>query len=842
MTADSAAGAQRKAIGAASPLRYLGGLPGEIRIAFRSLMRTPGFSATVAITLALGIGANAAIFSVVRGVLLRPLVNRDESSLIYLRQSAPGLQVDNATFSIPEIQDIGANLKTIRKLASFSTIDFMLDGFGPPRSIRAGVVDGPYFDVMGLRPVLGRLLDSGDDGAGAAGAAVLTYKFWATTMHSDPGVVGKTIRLGSMLESRSAVIVGVLEPSIPYPAETEIIANIVTSPHHLSATMVTSREHRMTDLFGRLAPGASLASARTELRTVYSAMTAAHPDVYKKQYQFRIDATRMRDQINSRASTILWLLFAASGLLFVIACSNVANLMLARMVRRESELGLRVALGASSVAIRRSLLAEGLVLCGGGGLAGVLIAAPMVTVLARYALRFSVRAADLTIDFSVLWAGLALAFAAAVFLAFVPRLPSPNSPRGLGIGGASGRVTRSSRRRIRVFAVIQIAASFLSLASAGVLLTTLVNLQKAQPGFETGHVLIANLPLISDGRTPQQVAQFYENVQRGVGALPGVENAAIGFSAPWRDSRFLRFTLQFNVEGLAREDNDLRSRFRFVSPGYSAVLGIPLLHGRDFTAADRMGSEPVVMVSKSFADRFFPGRDAINRHITWTDPLIKLAGISSQARRIVGIVADVDDANIIPQPNLTVYQPFAQSPIFMARLLVRSKSDLYALVPSITSAIKAVAATQPVEHPSTLQDVRTEVLANNRVNALVFGGFATLALAISVIGVAGVLAFSVSWRKREFGIRLALGAPPRRILAGVLVDGTIIAGIGVAAGVLVAWGLSRLAGNYVAELQLPGPVPLIGSAAIIVAAALLASLTPAARAARIDTVQALRAE
>src|ERR1051326_4336928 len=272
----------------------------------------------------------------------------------------------------------------------------------------------------------------------------------------------------------------------------------------------------------------------------------------------------MRDQINSRASTILWLLFAASGLLFVIACSNVANLMLARMVRRESELALRIALGASAAVIRRSLLAEGLVLCGGGGLAGVLVAAPMVAVLARYALRFSVRAADLTVDFSVLWAGFALALGAALFLAFVPRLPSPDTSRGLGIAAGSGRVTRSSRRRIRVFAVIQIAASFLSLASAGVLLTTLVNLQKAQPGFDAGRVLIANLPLISDGRTPQEVAQFYENAQRSVSELPGVEHAAIGFSAPLRDSRFLRFTLQFSVEGLPRENanNDLRARFR----------------------------------------------------------------------------------------------------------------------------------------------------------------------------------------------------------------------------------------------------------------------------------------
>src|SRR5690348_6590587 len=828
-------------------IRYLtrnaAALFGDLRVALRSLGRAPALWVTVALTLALGIGANTAIFSVVRSVLLRPLVNRDEDRLIHIQQRAPGLQVENATFSIPEITDIGANLKTIGNLGTFSTVDFTAQGFGETREIHAGVVDGTYFEVMGLKPVLGRLLDPRDDGPNAAGAVVLTYKFWNSTLHSDPKVIGKVIRLGSMMQVRSATIVGVLEPSIPYPAETELIANIVTSPHHLSATMVQGREHRMTEVFGRLAPGASLNSARAELRAAYGAMMAAHPEVYKPQYHFQIEARRLREQINEQASTILWLLFGASGLLFVIACSNVANLILARTVRRESELAVRAALGASTAAIRRSLLAESLVLCGSGGLAGVLVAMPMVTVLARYALRYSVRAADLRVDFSLLGMGLALALAAAVFLAFVPRLPSADRSGDLGLMSGTGRVTTSSRRRIRVFTVIQIAASFLLLASAGVLLRTLVSLQKAQPGFETGHVLIADLPLISDGRTPQQVAQFYREAQRSVSELPGVEDAATGMMAPWRDTGFLRFTLQFAVEGRKRQSgDDLRSRFRFVSPGYFGTLGIPLVEGREFTEADRKEAEPVVIISKSIVEQLFPGQDAINRHIMWTDPLIKYADISPEPRRIVGVAADVDDANILPQHNLTIYSPFAQGPVLGACLLVRAKKDAYALVPAITRTIRAVAATQPVEHASTLEDVRTEVLANNRVTAIVFGGFAALALAISVVGVTGVLAFSVSWRTREFAIRLALGALPRRILAGVLIDGATIAAIGIAAGALVGWGLSRLAGNYVPELQLPGPIPLIGSAAVIVAAAVSASLVPAARAARVDTVQALRAE
>ena len=363
----------------------------ELRFGLRSLVRTKGLTVTVVLTLALGIGANAAIFTLVRGVLLRPLANRDEKRLIYIRQSAPGLGIENATFSVPEIRDIEERVKSVREFGDFSTIGFTMVGLGEPREVRAGVVDGSYFDVMGLRPVLGRLLNRRDDGPNAAGAVVLTYRFWTTGLKSDPAVIGKTVRLGD----RTATIVGVLEPSVPYPAETEIMANIVTSPHHLSATMVTGRVHRMTELFGRLAPGTTLEQARAELRTVHAGIVKEHPDAYSAKADVRIEARRLRDEITSRARTILLVLLAASVLVFIIACSNVANLILARTVRRENELAIRAALGAGTAALRRTLLAESLLLCGAGAALGVLSARPMLAILARYASRFSVRALDL---------------------------------------------------------------------------------------------------------------------------------------------------------------------------------------------------------------------------------------------------------------------------------------------------------------------------------------------------------------------------------------------------------------------------------------------------------------
>jgi len=811
----------------------------DLRFALRSLSRVKGLTFTVVLTLALGIGANAAMFSLVRGVLLKPLANRDEDRLIYIRQSANGIGADNAAFSVPELQDLRDGVKSISAFGDFSAISFTMVGLGEPRVIRAGVVGGSYFEVMGLHPVLGRLLDARDDGPKAAGAAVLTYRFWTTTLGSDPNVLGKVIRLGE----RDATIVGVLEPSVPYPSETEIIANVVTSPHHLSATMVTGRVHRMTELFGRLAPGASLESARAELRTVHGNMVKSHPEAYSAKADFRIDAVKLRDQITSSARTVLLVLLAASALIFVIACSNVANLILARSVRREGELAIRAALGAGSGALRRTLLAESLLLCGAGAILGVLLARPMVSLLARYAARFSVRALDLTVDASLLWVGVGLAIVAAVLLAFVPRLPSTNATNGFGLSTGGVRITAGTNRRLRLFAVTQIAASFVLLAGAGMLLTALLALQSARTGFNMTNVLAVNVPVMSYGRTPVQITAFYKEAMRRISELPGVERVAIGTVVPWRDAGAFGPGFQFTVEGYAKVDGeeDPRARFRTVSPGFFDAIGIPILGGRDFSDADRRDADPVVIVSQSLAQRMFPNQDAVNRRFLWTDPVMQFIDVSTKPRRIVGIVADVDDENIVPGPALAVYHPFDQE-IGGGRLFVHARMDPYALVTPITRIIRELSADQPVERAATLADVRAEVLAPDRLNALVFGGFATVALVIAVVGVAGVLAFSVSARTREFGIRLAVGSSPHHLLTRVLGEGAVIAGAGIVTGAIGGFLLARAVRAWIQDVHVPGALPIAGAAFVLVAAALLASLLPAARASRVDVIQALRSE
>ncbi len=866
----------------------------DMRIALRSLRRSKGLAATVIVTLALGIGANAAIFSVVRGVLLRPLVNRDEDRLIYIRQSAPGLGAENTTFSVPEIDDLTSRVTTIGAFGDFSTVDFTMIGLGAePRVVKAGVVGGSFFEVMGLRPVLGRLLNAQDDGPEAAGAVVLTHRFWTTSLNSDPTVIGRRIRVGP----RTATVVGVLEPAVPYPADTEIIANVVTSPHHLGAMMATSRIHRMTELFGRLAPGATVEQARAELTAAHAAMMRDHPEAYSQKGNVQLSVTTLRDQIASPARTILLVLLAAAAVVFVIACSNVANLILARSVRREGELAVRAALGAGRGALRRTLLAESLLLCGAGAVLGILLTRPFVALVSGYAARFSIRALEVTVDSSVLWIGAGLAMAAAVMLAFVPRLPSPSTSAasrlwwirrspgeggyGAGFGLSSGgvRITPGTNRRLRIFATTQIAFSFVLLAGAGMLLATLVALQTANTGYDMRQVLVFDIPTSATGvgMGDAKVINFYQEATRRIGVLPGVEGVAVGSFVPWRDAGGLGPDMQFTVEGYKPADGeeDPRARMRMVAPRFFAVLGIPLLAGRDFEDADRGGSELVAIVSQSVVQRLFgdatgterervevarrgaggpadpettaterervegadPANAAVNRRLSWRNPL---SG-KPIPTRIIGVVADVDDEDVVRKPAMTIYLPVRQMGVG-GRLFVRAAGDPYALVPAVRSVIREISPEQPVERAATLEDVRAEVLSPERLNALVFSGFAGIALLIAVVGVAGVLAFSVSARTREFGVRLAVGSPPRHLLTRVLSEGVQIAAIGIAVGAAGGYTLARVAASYVEHVQLPGALPAAGSAAVLIAAAIVASLVPAARAARVDVLQALRSE
>lgn len=404
-------------------------------------------------------------------------------------------------------------------------------------------------------------------------------------------------------------------------------------------------------------------------------------------------------------------------------------------------------------------------------------------------------------------------------------------------------MTGGTSRRQRIFVVTQIAGCFVLLAGASMLLNTLLSLQAAQTGFDVHQVLAINVPVMEYGKTPAQIVSFYKETIRRVTALPGVDRVAVGTVVPWRDAGSYGAGFQFSADGHVRApgEEDPRAQFRTVSPGFFSALGVPLIAGRDFEDRDRAKNESVVIVSQSLAQRMFPNQDAVNRHLMWTDPVMKFIDVSPAPRRIVGVVADMDDEHVMPGPAFNVYHPLDQE-IGGGRLFIHAHGNPYALVSPVTQIIREMSADQVVEGAATLEDVRAEVLTPDRLNTLVFGGFAAVALLIAVVGVAGVLAFSVSGRTREFGIRLAVGSEPRSIVISVIREGAWMAVAGIVAGGVCGLALARVAASYFEDVRMPGVLPVLGSIVVLLAAALVASILPAARAARVHVMQALRSE
>ena len=584
----------------------------------------------------------------------------------------------------------------------------------------------------------------------------------------------------------------------------------------------------------------TLDQARADLKAAQAGIMKDHPESYPAKAKFSIDAMLLRDQITSKARTVLWVLLAASGLVFIIAVSNVANLILARTIRREGELVVRAALGASTGALRRVLLAESLLLCGAGAALGVLSAGPMVAILSRYASRFSVRALELTVDSSMLLGGMPgwRWRPRRCWRSLPPRLPSGHGPNAISLSNGNARVAGGGTRRLQAFAVTQIAASFLLLAGAAMLLKTLISLQAVQTGIDTHRVLAINVPVLSYGRTEGQVVDFYKEAMRKVHELPGVDGVALGMLTPWREGGQFGPGFQFTAEGYVRltAEDDPRGQLRIVSPGFFfGSLGVPVIAGRDFNDLDRKDSEPVMIVSQSVARRMFPTQAALNRRVTLTDPIIKFIGMKPTPMRIVGIAADIDDAHLIPQPTLTVYTPFGQGPLFGGRLFVHVRSDPYALINPITRTIRnlvggSAGGTRGHARRCARGGADAGPAERHGVRRLRPGG------ADHRRGGRGgrTRRFSVSARTREFGIRLAIGSQPRHLLTRVIAEGAVITAAGIGAGLACGLALQQLAGSYLGDVKMPGAWVVAGAACVLLTAAVAASAWPAMRAARVD--------
>jgi putative ABC transport system permease protein len=809
----------------------------DLRYAIRSLSRARGFTAAVVLTLGLGIGANTAIFSVVRGVLLKPLPHQDGGRLMFLRQSTKGPGGENIAFSVPEIDDFRNASRTLGGIAEYSPLTFTMVEDGEAVRIDVGLVTGNYFSVMGLAPVLGRAFGKGDDGPGAAPVMMLTYDYWQKRFGGDPSIVGKSLHVGG----KAVPVVGVLQAAPAFPQRMDALMNMVNSEHHISAMMVTGRTHRMTQMIARLAPAATVAQARGEVADIIRKVHADHPEAYDAGSGYEVTLTPFQEVLGQKARLTLFLLMGAAAFVLVIACANVTNLTLMRGVRREHELVVRAALGAGTQRLRRLLLAENLVLALLGGGLGLFIAFGGVGMLAAFAERMSPRAGEIRVDGVVLGFTLLLTLVVALLLSYAPRLTRENA---LGATLAmGGKRTTSGGRRQRLqqtLVVAQIAVSVVLLTGAGLLTRTMQRLSVVDDGLTGGPLLTLQIP--PDYTQPQAASvALYERIQSQVAAIPGVREVGLGSTVPLRSELF---ALDIKAEGrpLAPNEAQPHAEGRTAAPDYFRIAGIPLLKGREFQSTDRKGSDLVVILNKTLADQLFPGQDPVGRRVAWTGEVLKFIGISGDWRTVVGVVGDTKDGGLDAPPIPVMFSPFAQADVFSTSLVIKAAGDPAALAGAAAKAVRSVAPEQPVEKVLTIEQIRDESVAPRRLNALLIASFGLLAVVIAAVGIAGVLAFSVSSRTNEIGIRMTLGADAGKVQRMILGEGGLLLVLGLTLGVVGSLLLSRLIQGLLFGVAPHDPVTLGFVAVLMAAIGIAACWIPAARAARIDPGVAIRAQ
>ena len=841
---------------AAEAVRAQRGLPwlesamADLRYALRSLRHAPAFTAVVIVTQALGIGANTAIFSVVRGVLLKPLPNRDGNRLLYLRQSVDGPGGHDIAFSVPEVRDFRAGVPALGGIAEISpwSLNLRGDQYAPAARADVGLVTGNFFQVMGLSPILGHLTTAGNDGPGVPPVMVLTEEFWRKRFRSDRTIIGKQVRL----DDKSVTVIGVVQSAPFYPSHVDALLNMVISPHHLSAQMVLGRTHRMTDIVGRLAPGATLEQARAQLATVYARMQGAYPDAYDPGSHYRVTATPFKDAMGEDARLTLWLLMAAAAFVMVISTANVVNLTLMRGVRREQELVVRAALGAGVLRLRRLLLVENLVLAFLGAAAGVAIAIGGVRLLTSLASRVSPRASEIHLDTVVLSFTLVITIAVALVLSAAASLPREGSFASWISAGARRTAGGPSRQRLqRALVVAQIAVSVVLLAGAGLLTRTLIRLSDVNTGLKTEQVLsmrVQLLPLtkLASGQDPSAAdaaaRDGYDRMKRDALAIPGVVAVGLGSQMPLEASDI---QLDVKAEGQALGVGEAvpRADYRTADPDYFRAAGIPLVEGRAFAATDRAGPAMgrVVIINQTLARRLFPNADPIGKRIAWTGDVLRFTPISGDWRTVVGVVGNTKDGGLDAEPRAVMFMPFAQELAMGGTLVIRADSNVAALAAQAASIARRIAPSTPIEQLMTVAQIKDESVSPRRLNAILITSFGLMAVIIAAVGIAGVLVFSVSARTKEIGIRMSLGADSARVQRMVLREGGTLLAAGLALGVTLGFAAAGVVRDLLFGVAPHDPATFVAVAALMAAIGVVACWVPARRAARVDPAIARRA-
>ncbi len=808
----------------------------DLRLALRGLRRRPGFAAAFVATLALGIGANTAIFTVVRAVLLRPLPFAGSDRLVAVHSVEPGS--DRQPFSIADFLDLRSGARSFEFLAAWGGWSANLTGVDEPVALKAQWTSAGFFASLGVKAALGRTPSAEEEQPGAGRVALLGDGLWRSRFGADPQVLGRVLTLNG----EPYTVIGVLPRTFPFFATG---AELV-SPLSLEADPRRARRASgFLRVVGRLRPGIPAATAMAELNPIVARLRAAYPDTNAGKQGVRLEP--LADLVVGSSRRTLLVLQGAVALVLLIACTNLANLLLARTAARRPELALRAALGARRRDLVRQLLVETGALAILGGALGLLVALAGVRGLLALG-PAPPRASEIGMDLSVLLFTLGLSLAAGLGLGLAPALQGggwglADRLRGMGRGSIDGG--GRGRRRLRARAVLvaaEVGLSLVLLVGAGLLLRTLHRIQATDPGFRPDHLLTVQLSLPKNRyATPEAIARFADQATARLSTLPGVASvsaASINPLTQWRAS------IEFTIVGRADIDRAKApsANYRAIAPGHFRTLGVPLLSGRDVDARDLAESAPVVLISQTLARRHFPDRSPIGERIEIDDRPWRTV-------EIVGVVGDVKYTGLDAEPTADVYVPYAQTPpdvsVWLANifcLAVRTQGAPDRLIPAVQREIRALDRDVATSAARPMEDAFVTSLAERRFHTLLLEIFGAAALALALAGIYALTAFGVVERTREIGVRLSLGSTRGRILALIARQALLPVAIGLAGGVAAALALARLMSGLLVGVPPNDPLTLCAAAVLLALAALTASLLPALRATRIDPVRALRAE
>ena len=805
----------------------------DLRLAFRALARSPAFTVAVLVTLALGIGASTAIFSVIYGVLLRPLPYPQGERLVHLTQPARLAGVKNVGISPMELRELRTGATSVTDLVEYHSMPFVILGGQEPERVQTGVVSAAFFQTLGVRPLLGRLFEKGEDLPGSPAVLLLSYKYWQTHLGGDPGVIGRSFTMND----RAHTVVGVL-PNIPqYPAENDVYMPTDSCPFRRAATWDQVRNVRGLTVFAHLAPGVDLRRARAELALIGSGWQQEHPEDYPKAQGLGLEALLLQEELTATARPMLLLLLAAAAFLLLIVCSNVANLTLARIQRRERELAVRTALGASRARILGHLLTESVTLAVVGGLLGLALASVGLPLLVAFAAKLSTRAVEVRLDWVVLAFNLLVSVGTGVLVGALPSLRRVHDLSGELKEGAGAGSHPSGRRARSALVVAQVAISCALLIGAGLFLRSLHELSLVDVGIDLEHVQTARVGLdfTRYGGTDQsKTRQLVDRLVERLGSAPGTVSVGVGNAVPLRGST--PFSAAYLVEGQATDERQPagQATFNAVTPEYFRTLGIPVVKGRVFTRTDRDQDHPVVVVNQTLARHRFATEEPLGRRLSFDG--------GKQWATIVGVVGDTRQQDLTTPVMEEVIGAFAETGFNDVRVFVRSQAGPAAISRQIREAVHELDQEQPITEMHPLSEQRAQALAPHRLVASLLGLFAALALAITASGLIGVVAYSVSQRTREIGVRLALGAAPGAVLRMVLGQGMALVIGGLFLGLGAAMVFGRLGRGLLFGVAPLDPLTYVTVPLLLLGISLAACALPARQATRVDPMLALRSE